>query len=58
MFPPTSATMDLEKTGSNSAQRRPNLSGAAQDTISNVSSASVEDLFYHVLAVLHNPSVP
>ena len=37
------------------AQRRPNLSPAAQRYLDRV-GASVEDLFHHVLAVLHDPS--
>ena len=34
--------------------RRPNLSGAAQRYLKHI-NASVEDLFHHVLAVLHDP---
>ena len=37
------------------AQRRPNLSGAAQRYLKRL-GASVEDLFHHILAVLHNPA--
>ena len=36
-------------------QRRPNLSAAAQRYLKHI-SASVEDLFHHVLAVLHDPA--
>ena len=36
-------------------QRRPNLSGAAQHYLERI-GADVEDLFHHVLAVLHNPA--
>ena len=35
--------------------RRPNLSGAAQRYLKHL-NASVEDLFHHVLAVLHDPT--
>ena len=35
-------------------QRRPNLSGAAQRYLERI-GADVEDLFHHVLAVLHDP---
>ena len=36
-------------------QRRPNLSGAAQSYLETL-GASVEDLFHHILAVLHDPT--
>ena len=36
-------------------QRRPNLSGAAQHYLERI-GANVEDLFHHVLAVLHDPA--
>ena len=36
-------------------QRRPNLSGAAERYLERV-GADVEDLFHHVLAVLHDPT--
>ena len=36
-------------------QRRPNLSGDAQRYLSRI-GLGVEDLFYHVLAVLHDPA--
>ena len=39
----------------NGRQLRPNLSGAAQEYLGRV-DADVEDLFHHVLAVLHDPS--
>ena len=38
-----------------SAQRRPNLSSAAQRYLKHI-NASGEDLFHHVLAVLHDPT--
>ena len=37
------------------SQRRPNLSGAAQHYLERI-GADVEDLFHHVLAVLHDPA--
>ena len=43
----------LETGGGN--QRRPNLSAAAQRYLHHL-GASVEDLFHHVLAVLHDPA--
>ena len=39
----------------NGTQRRPNLSGAAQNYLERI-GADVEDLFHHVLAVLHDPA--
>ena len=39
----------------NGIQRRPNLSGAAQHYLERI-GADVEDLFHHVLAVLHAPA--
>ena len=39
----------------NEKQRRPNLSGAAQRYLHSL-GADVEDLFYHVLATLHDPA--
>ncbi|MXW40047.1 MAG: N-6 DNA methylase, partial [Synechococcus sp. SB0668_bin_15] len=42
-------------TNTNSDARRPNLSIAAQNYL-NALDASVEDLFHHVLAVLHDPA--
>ena len=36
-------------------QRRPNLSAAAQHYLERI-GADVEDLFHHVLAVLHDPA--
>ena len=36
-------------------QRRPNLSGVAQAYLKRL-GVSVEDLFYHILAVLHDPT--
>ena len=45
---------DLGTDGSDT-KRRPNLSSAAQRYLKRL-NASVEDLFQHVLAVLHNPT--
>ena len=42
-------------TDGNSEQRRPNLSGTARHYLKRL-GASVEDLFHHVLAVLHDPA--
>ena len=42
-------------TDRNSEQRRPNLSPAAQRYLKHI-NASVEDLFHHILAVLHDPT--
>ena len=41
--------------GGDTTQRRPNLSPAAQRYLKHI-NASVEDLFHHVLAVLHDPA--
>ena len=41
--------------GSDEEQRRPNLSLAAQHYLENL-GLGVEDLFHHVLAVLHDPA--
>ena len=41
--------------GGTRAQRRPNLSGAAQRYLERL-GAGVEDLFHHVLATLHDPA--
>ena len=41
--------------GTDGAQRRPNLSPAAQRYLDRL-ELGVEDLFHHVLAVLHNPA--
>ncbi len=43
------------ETDGNSTKRRPNLSPAAQRYLKQI-NASVEDLFHHVLAVLHDPA--
>ena len=40
---------------SKGASRRPNVSGAAQRYLSHL-GADAEDLFYHVIAVLHDPA--
>ena len=45
---------DLETAGNNT-KRRPNLSASAQRYLKHI-NASVEDLFHHVLAVLHDPA--
>ena len=42
-------------TDGNSTKRRPNMSPAAQRYLKHI-NASVEDLFHHVLAVLHDPA--
>ena len=42
-------------TNNNGPQRRPNLSGAAQRYLDRF-GLSLEDLFHHVLAVLHDPA--
>ena len=52
MFPAYLRTDGLEAA---SAKRRPNLSEAAQGYLGRV-GASVEDLFHHVLATLHDPA--
>ena len=41
--------------GGNGVQRRPNLTGAAQRYLHRL-GATVEDLFHHVVAVLHDPA--
>ena len=41
--------------GGSGIQRRPNLSSAAQSYLKRL-GASVEDLFHHILAVLHDPT--
>ena len=43
------------ETSGNSTTRRPNLSPATQRYLKHI-GASVEDLFHHVLAVLHDPT--
>ena len=52
MFP---AWLRNDGIGSNDAGRRPNLSATAQRYLDHL-GASVENLFYHVLAVLHDPA--
>ena len=54
MFPAWLRDDDL-RTDATGAQRRPNLSPAAQSYLERL-GASVEDLFHHVLAVLHDPA--
>ena len=44
--------LGIDMTG---AQRRPNLSPAAQHYLDSL-DANVEDLFHHVIAVLHDPA--
>ena len=46
---------DISELGGNSTEHRPNLSTAAQRYLKHI-NASVEDLFHHVLAVLHDPA--
>ena len=46
---------DVSELGGNSTKHRPNLSTAAQRYLKHI-NASVEDLFHHVLAVLHDPA--
>ena len=41
--------------GDNEVQRRPNLSGAAQQYLQRL-GANAEDLFHHLLATLHDPA--
>ena len=53
MFPAWLRNDDLGNTGDN--PHRPNLSGAAQRYLKHL-NANVEDLFHHVLAVLHDPT--
>ncbi|MDE0514653.1 MAG: hypothetical protein OXI88_23085 [Gammaproteobacteria bacterium] len=48
---------DSSKTDGNKIQRRPNLSGTAQDYLQCL-GADVDDLFHHVLATLHDPIIP
>ena len=45
---------DTLRLGSNVGQRSPNLSPAAQNYLDRL-GLSVDDLFHHVIAVLHNP---
>ena len=52
MFP---AWLRNDGIGNNDAGRRPNLSATAQRYLDHL-GASVENLFYHVLAVLHDPA--
>ena len=53
MFP---AWLRDDALGANeNTERRPNLSGAAQHYLERI-GADVEDLFHHVLAVLHDPA--
>ena len=44
-----------EGTDNDAAARRPNLSGSAQRWLGRL-DANVEDLFHHVLAILHDPA--
>ncbi len=53
-FPAWLRADDL-RTDATGAQRRPNLSPAAQSYLERL-GASVEDLFHHVLSVLHDPA--
>ena len=54
MFPAYLRDVGLGMEG-DGIQRRPNLSGAAQHYLERI-GADVEDLFHHVLAVLHDPA--
>ena len=54
MFPAYLRSDDL-RIGANDGQPRPNLSAAAQRYLHHL-GANVEDLFHHVLAVLHDPA--
>ncbi len=54
MFPAYLRDRGLGISG-NEIQRRPNLSGAAQRYLHRI-GASVENLFHHVLATLHDPA--
>ena len=53
--PHGSETIALGPTDKDETPRRPNLSPAAQRYLENL-DANVEDLFHHVLAVLHDPA--
>ena len=52
---PTWLRDDSLVTDGSSTKRRPNLSAAAQRYLKQI-NASVEDLFHHILAVLHDPT--
>ena len=54
-FPMWLRNDDGLETGGNSTKHRPNLSVAAQRYLKHI-NASVENLFHHVLAVLHDPN--
>ena len=54
-FSPAWLRADDLRTDATGAQRRPNLSPAAQRYLERL-GASVEDLFHHVLSVLHDPA--
>ena len=54
-FPAWLRNDDSLETGGNGTKRRPNLSPAARRYLKQI-NASVEDLFHHVLAVLHDPT--
>ena len=53
--PPASAARRIENDDDGPRRRRPNLSGAALRYLECL-GLSVEDLFHHVLAVLHDPA--
>ncbi len=53
--PPASAARRIESDDDGPRRRRPNLSGAALRYLECL-GLSVEDLFHHVLAVLHDPA--
>ena len=54
-FPMWLRNDDGLETGGNGAKHRPNLSPAAQRYLKHI-NASVEDLFHHILAILHDPT--
>ena len=54
-FPMWLRNDDGLETAVNNTKRRPNLSPAAQRYLKHI-NASVEDLFHHILAVLHDPA--
>ena len=54
-FPMWLCNNDGLETAGNSTKRRPNLSPAAQPYLERL-GASVEDLFHHTLATLHDPA--
>ena len=55
VFPAYGLATTISESIGSGLQRRPNLSGAAQSYLERL-GASVEDLFHHILAVLHDPT--